>query len=77
MHWDNVADPVNVDDELTMLNLWFVMLIDVMIFMVIVWYVENIKPGDFGVPLPWYFPFTVIFRIQLQNKMRSTCIYIL
>ena len=59
MQWGNFYRPVNVDDELTMLYMWLIMLFDAFICFVIVWYVENIKPGDFGVPKPWYFPFTV------------------
>ena len=59
MQWSNVADTVNVDDNITLVNLWLIMLLDLVICMIIVWYVENIKPGDFGVPKPWYFPFKV------------------
>ena len=59
MQWSNFYEPVNVNDDLTFLYLLLVLLMDCFICIVIVWYVDAIKPGDFGVPLPWYFPFTV------------------
>ena len=59
MQWSNFYEPVNVNDDLTFLYLLLVLLMDCFICIVIVWYVDAIKPGDFGVPLPWHFPFTV------------------
>lgn len=34
------------------------LIIDGIIYMLVALYVEQIFPGDFGVPLPWYYPFT-------------------
>ena len=59
MQWNNFYQPVNVNDDLTMLYMLMILLMDSVICGIIVWYVDNIKPGDFGVPKPWYFPFTV------------------
>ena len=30
-------------------------------YLIINWYLEKILPGEYGVPLPFYFPFTVSF----------------
>ena len=35
------------------------LILDSFLYGVVTWYVEAINPGDFGVALPWYFPFTV------------------
>jgi hypothetical protein len=33
--------------------------VDAFLYMIIVWYVEAVFPGEFGIPQPWYFPVTV------------------
>lgn len=40
------------------------------IYLLIMWYVENVFPGEFGVGKPWYFPFTKSYWIT--NKISST-----
>ena len=59
MQWSNFYKPVHINDDLTFLYLLMVLVLDCVICIVIVWYVDASKPGDFGVALPWYFPFTV------------------
>jgi ATP-binding cassette subfamily A (ABC1) protein 3 len=33
--------------------------IDSVLYLLLALYVEAVFPGEFGVPQPWYFPFTV------------------
>jgi ATP-binding cassette subfamily A (ABC1) protein 3 len=35
------------------------MLSDTALYLLVMWYVDAIMPGEFGVPEPFYFPFTV------------------
>ena len=35
------------------------LLIDTAIHLIITWYLDNVRPGEFGVPKPLYFCFTV------------------
>ena len=37
------------------------------LYIPIAWYIERIFPGEYGAPLPLYFPFMVIFK--LDQKM--------
>lgn len=58
VHWNNIyISPLENDDY----NLFFVtvmMAIDSILYGLLVWYIENVHPGSFGLPKPWYFPFT-------------------
>lgn len=36
-------------------------LFDCLLYSVLVWYIENVYPGQHGVPHPWYFPFTASY----------------
>ncbi|XP_043916268.1 phospholipid-transporting ATPase ABCA1-like [Protopterus annectens] len=37
------------------------MLFDAFIYWVLTWYIENVFPGQYGIPKPWYFPFTCAY----------------
>ncbi|KFM77695.1 ATP-binding cassette sub-family A member 2, partial [Stegodyphus mimosarum] len=34
------------------------MMTDAVVYSILVWYIENVHPGSYGLPKPWYFPFT-------------------
>ncbi|KAK7909889.1 hypothetical protein WMY93_014573 [Mugilogobius chulae] len=34
------------------------MLLDSLVHWLLTWYIENVFPGQYGIPKPWYFPFT-------------------
>lgn len=44
-----------------MANVFEMLAVDVGICAVLCWYLDAIRPGDFGVPQPFYFPLTVSF----------------
>jgi hypothetical protein len=46
---------------MTMSVVWGMFVADMFIFFVIVWYVDAIKPGKYGVAKKFYFPFQVLF----------------
>ena len=35
------------------------LIIDSILYMLLAVYIEGVWPGDYGLPKPWYFPFTV------------------
>lgn len=61
VQWHNLFSPVSPDDDLTLGAIMVVLLIASVIQMLIALYVEKIKPGEFGVPEKFYFPFTKKF----------------
>lgn len=61
IQWHNLFQPVSPDNNLTLGSIMVVMLVASVIQMLIALYVEKIRPGEFGVPEKFYFPFTVKF----------------
>jgi len=59
--WSNMFTSPNVDEELTVGAVMIMMIISGFIYLIVCLYVEQIYPGNFGVPRPWYFPFTRTF----------------
>ena len=57
--WSNFHKPASVDDNFTLLDAMIMLLIDTVIHLIITWYLDNVRPGEFGVPKPLYFCFTV------------------
>jgi ATP-binding cassette subfamily A (ABC1) protein 3 len=56
VQWDNLFSPVTPDDDLTLGYIMIVLLIASLVQMLLALYIEKIKPGQYGVPEPWYFP---------------------
>ena len=57
--WNNLWHRTNPDDPMTMGLYWMIFLVDILIYSAIMWYIDTIKPGTFGVGRKWYFPFEV------------------
>lgn len=61
MQWINFWKPVTVDDDLSLGYVILMLLATSALYLIITLYVEQILPGQYGVPRPWYFPFTRTF----------------
>ncbi|KAJ8398776.1 hypothetical protein AAFF_G00419730, partial [Aldrovandia affinis] len=55
IQWHNVFDPVTVDDDFSLAQVMGLLLLDAVLYGLVAWYVEAVFPGEYGVPLPWYF----------------------
>ncbi|XP_037883728.1 phospholipid-transporting ATPase ABCA1 isoform X1 [Glossina fuscipes] len=60
LQWSNLFEPINVDDDFTVGYIMLMMLLSSVIYMLICLYVEQIFPGNFGVPKKWNFPITAL-----------------
>ena len=58
MHWDNLYNGASVDDDFSLGAVFLMMIVNSVMYGVLTWYIENVFPGEFGTPQPWYFPFT-------------------
>ena len=63
MTWDAVNKPVVLSDNLTLVDIWASHIVTCIIFLVLLWYLDNVRPGKFGVAQPLYFPFMVNINI--------------
>ncbi|CAG7829934.1 unnamed protein product, partial [Allacma fusca] len=58
IQWENIMDGVTPDDSFCIFDSMVMMLVNAGVCMVAGFYIELVWPGKYGVPLPWYFPFT-------------------
>lgn len=56
--FENFASPVSDDDNISMLDIYIMLIVDAFIYLMLTIYIEAVFPGEFGIPRPWYFPFT-------------------
>nr|XP_033774294.1 phospholipid-transporting ATPase ABCA1 [Geotrypetes seraphini] len=51
----------------------FMMLFDTFLYGVMTWYIEAVFPGQYGIPRPWYFPFTKTYWCgeEMKDENRS------
>ena len=70
LQWSNLWTRIEPDDPQTMGLYWLMFLVDITIYALIMWYVDTIKPGTYGVGRKWYFPFEVIFGIP-DDKLKE------
>ena len=59
MTWANVVKPVVLSDNFTLGHIWISHILFSIVCIIVLWYIDNVKPGKFGVAQPLYFPFTV------------------
>ncbi|GFO27722.1 ATP-binding cassette sub-family a member [Plakobranchus ocellatus] len=69
--WDNFYKPGVVDDNLSLLECILLLLFDSLIHCIITWYLDNVWPGEFGVPKPFYFCFTKSYWMGPQVNSDS------
>eukprot|EP01137_Pigoraptor_chileana_P029004 Opistho-2@13608 len=57
LHWNNVFE-TQPYDNFNFGRVIIMLFIDSFLYLILAWYIEGVFPGQFGVPRPWYFPFT-------------------
>ncbi|XP_053533603.1 phospholipid-transporting ATPase ABCA1 isoform X1 [Ictalurus punctatus] len=61
IQWKNIMVSSQDDDPYTFLVSIIMMLIDSLFYWILTWYIENVFPGQYGIPRPWYFPLTSLY----------------
>uniref|UniRef100_A0A452I392 P-type phospholipid transporter n=1 Tax=Gopherus agassizii TaxID=38772 RepID=A0A452I392_9SAUR len=56
LQWDNIRTSPLEGDEYSFFFSIEMMLFDALLYGILTWYLENIFPGEYGIPRPWYFP---------------------
>lgn len=64
IQWANLNRGVSPDDDFTFGDVLVMLTVDSVIYLLLALYIEAVFPGEFGVPHPWYFPFTVLPQIN-------------
>ena len=58
VHWDNISTSPVEHDSFSLLISTCLLIFDVFLYAILAWYFDNVKPGRYGIPKPWYFLFT-------------------
>ncbi|GAB0205031.1 phospholipid-transporting ATPase ABCA1 [Grus japonensis] len=58
VQWDNFFESPLEEDGFSITTSAVMMLFDTFLYGVMTWYIESVFPGQYGIPRPWYFPFT-------------------
>ncbi|CAF0854184.1 unnamed protein product [Adineta ricciae] len=58
IQWSNINKGAKPNDNFTFLYCLIMMLVDSVIYMLLTVYIENVFPGEYGIPQPWYYPLT-------------------
>ena len=84
MQWNNLNEPVSVDDNITFGQILLMFVVDSVLYILIMWYVEAVFPGQYGIPQrPWFFvlvsvaffPYFLYIHhyVSFTIVLRSTC----
>lgn len=65
--WANIAQPFSVDSPLSLNAIMLVLMLDAVLYFLIALYVEQIRPGAYGVPKPWNFLFTKVYWVGVDS----------
>ncbi|KAL0278552.1 UNVERIFIED_CONTAM: hypothetical protein PYX00_000345 [Menopon gallinae] len=69
--WDNFAKSASPDDGMSMLLVIAMMWLDCLIYLCLALYIENVFPGKYGTPLPYYYPFQRSYWSNKETKNTS------
>uniref|UniRef100_A0A8C6JLL9 P-type phospholipid transporter n=1 Tax=Melopsittacus undulatus TaxID=13146 RepID=A0A8C6JLL9_MELUD len=58
VQWDNFFESPLEEDGFSITTSAVMMMFDTFLYGVMTWYIESVFPGEYGIPRPWYFPFT-------------------
>lgn len=70
LQWSNFFQPAsgNVKNDFTMGHVFAMFLFDIIFFMTCTLYIENFRPGKYGIPKPWYFPLLYFRKVFYYFK---------
>uniref|UniRef100_UPI0037E7D1F5 phospholipid-transporting ATPase ABCA1 n=1 Tax=Semicossyphus pulcher TaxID=241346 RepID=UPI0037E7D1F5 len=71
IHWHNINKSPEEGDRYTFIVSILMMLFDAAIYWMLTWYIENVFPGQYGIPKPWYFPFTKSYWCGTASEIQS------
>ncbi|KAI9543439.1 hypothetical protein NQZ68_012090 [Dissostichus eleginoides] len=61
IQWSNILQSPEEGESYTFIVSIVMMLFDAAFYWLLTWYIENVFPGQYGIPKPWYFPVTASY----------------
>uniref|UniRef100_A0A672PF52 P-type phospholipid transporter n=1 Tax=Sinocyclocheilus grahami TaxID=75366 RepID=A0A672PF52_SINGR len=73
IQWNNLFSSPMEEDNYNLTTCLILMYFDAFLYGVMTWYIEAVFPGQYGIPRPWYFPFTKSYWFGESNT-NTVCI---
>ncbi|CAG5118689.1 unnamed protein product, partial [Candidula unifasciata] len=70
--WDNLFYRPKDSFSITILDCVIMLLVSSTIHMIITWYLDNVRPGEFGVPKPYLFCFMKSYWFRSDNEQKDS-----
>uniref|UniRef100_A0A8C1ZR41 ATP binding cassette subfamily A member 1 n=1 Tax=Cyprinus carpio TaxID=7962 RepID=A0A8C1ZR41_CYPCA len=67
IQWNNLFSSPMEEDNYNLTTCLILMYFDAFLYGVMTWYIEAVFPGQYGIPRPWYFPFTKSYWFGESN----------
>ncbi|NP_001108058.2 phospholipid-transporting ATPase ABCA1b [Danio rerio] len=74
IQWNNLFSSPVEEDDYNLTTCLILMYFDAFLYGVMTWYIETVFPGQYGIPRPWYFPFTKSYWFG-ENSTNNTAIH--
>ncbi|XP_032411113.1 phospholipid-transporting ATPase ABCA1b isoform X1 [Xiphophorus hellerii] len=68
IQWKNLVSSPLQEDEFSLRTTIIMMYFDSFLYGVLTWYIEAVFPGQYGIPRPWYFPFSKSYWFGEEGK---------
>ncbi|XP_055368383.1 phospholipid-transporting ATPase ABCA1b isoform X2 [Betta splendens] len=85
IQWKNLVSSPLEEDDFSLRTTIILMYFDSFLYGVLTWYLEAVFPGQYGIPRPWYFPFSRSYwfgeeegkssKIPLNRKGNAGAVY--
>ncbi|XP_056624973.1 phospholipid-transporting ATPase ABCA1b [Triplophysa dalaica] len=72
IQWNNLFTSPMEEDDYNLTTCLLLMYFDAFLYGVMTWYIEAVFPGQYGIPRPWYFPFTKSYWFGENNTNNTT-----
>ncbi|CAD5121418.1 DgyrCDS9938 [Dimorphilus gyrociliatus] len=72
VQWNNLHISPVEGDAFNLIMALEMMIVDTILYGVLTWYIENVHPGSYGLPKPWYFPFTKSYWCGRMNAQQQS-----
>ena len=66
--WSNWTGGLSVDDDFALFQVMMILLADNLIYLMLMYYFEQVLPGDHGIAKPWNFPFLCLFKSKNESR---------
>lgn len=69
VQWSTITQGVTVDQNFSFGQVLLMQVVDCFLYGILAWYIENVFPGEYGIPKRFYFPFSRKYWCDIQETV--------